>query len=257
MFSIQHFIWLIICITLIVLFIRYRDKNNLDLNKVLDYASIICICSEFIKVFSVIEMVPSSDGSIIRPYLPMNHLPLHLCSIQIPFIFLVRHTANKELRETILMVMYPSALMGAIAALIMPSIFSTSISVNQAFTHPMAYQFFVFHSMLIALGLCIAKSDEVDWSVQTYFKTIKIFFVIAFLSLYINSMFASPTYVDGKLVSVDFWPNFFFSYNNPLNIPMTKITHWYLYLVILVVLVMLLTWISYYPLIRKNKKKNG
>ena len=257
MFSIQHFIWLGICAVLVAAFMVYYDKNKPDLTRILDYACVICVLSEVIKVLSVLEYVPSSDGSLMRPYLPMNHLPLHLCSIQILFIFYVRYSENVKIRKLLLALMYPTCLLGAIAALAMPSIFSTSISVSQAFTHPMAYQFFCFHTMLICLGLAIAKSGEIDWKWKNYFDTLKLFFVIAFLSLYINSIFASPTYVDGKLVSVDFWPNFFFTYNNPLNIPMSKMWHWYIYMAILIALVIVLTALCFYPVIRKNKKKNG
>ncbi|MEE3424484.1 MAG: hypothetical protein VZR26_02835, partial [Erysipelotrichaceae bacterium] len=125
------------------------------MNQVLNICCIICVLSEFTKVFGVIEMVPSADGSIIYPYIPMNHLPLHLCSIQILLIFYVRFVAKGNARENLLSFMYPSCLLGALAALAMPSIFSTSITVDQAFTHPMAYQFFIYHAMLIALGLII------------------------------------------------------------------------------------------------------
>ena len=49
------------------------------------------------------------------------------------------------------------------------------------------------------------------------------------------------------------WPNFFFTYNNPLNIKMTTMTHWYIYMVIVVVLAVVLTGICFYPLIKKKK----
>jgi hypothetical protein len=67
-------------------------------------------------------------------------------------------------------------------------------------------------------------------------------------------MFASPTYLNGELQHIDFWPNFFFTYQNPLGIKLTKITHWYIYLVILSVLIIVLTWICFMPVIKKNKK---
>ena len=138
MFSWQHFVWLGICALLVAFaIIRYR-KGSASLNQVLNICCIICVLSEFTKVFGVIKMVPSADGSIIYPYIPMNHLPLHLCSIQILLIFYVRFVAKGNARENLLSFMYPSCLLGALAALAMPSIFSTSITVDQAFTHPMA-----------------------------------------------------------------------------------------------------------------------
>lgn len=59
--------------------------------------------------------------------------------------------------------MAPTCFYGALLALAMPSIFQTTISVEQAFIHPISYQFFIFHSMLIALGLIIVKSNEIKW----------------------------------------------------------------------------------------------
>ena len=255
MFSWQHFVWLGICALLVAFaIIRYR-KGSASLNQVLNICCIICVLSEFTKVFGVIQMVPSADGSIIYPYIPMNHLPLHLCSIQILLIFYVRFVAKGNARENLLSFMYPSCLLGALAALAMPSIFSTSITVDQAFTHPMAYQFFIYHAMLIALGLIIAMCGEVEWEWKHWRNCLIIIALAGFISLYINSMFASPTYLNGELQHIDFWPNFFFTYQNPLGNKLTKITHWYIYLVILSVLIIVLTWICFMPVIKKNRNK--
>ena len=78
MFSLQHIIWLIISITLIDVSVIYCRKKNVSLKQVLNVACAICIFSELTKVFSTIRMVSSPDGSIIRPYIPMNHLPLQV-----------------------------------------------------------------------------------------------------------------------------------------------------------------------------------
>ena len=254
MFSWQHFLWLAICIAGITASLVCLKKNKTSLSRLLDYAAVICILSEVTKVFSVMEMVASEDGSIIFPYIPMNHLPLHMCSIQILLIFYVRATKNKEMREKILSFMYPSCLLGAIAALAMPSIFTTSITVDQAFTHPMAYQFFVYHSMLVVLGLYIAMSGEIQWEKKHIFSTLKTIFAFGFISLYVNSIFASPSYLNGKLQHVDFWPNFFFTYNNPLNIKLTELWQWHLYLIIISLLVIVLVTLCFLPLLRKKKQ---
>ena len=253
MFSWQHFVWLAICTVMIVISIISFRKKRPTLQQVLNCCCIICCLSEFTKVFSTLEMVSSADGSISFPYIPMNHLPLHLCSIQILFIFYVRFTENRKMRENLLSFMYPPRLLGALSALAMPSIFSTSITVDQAFTHPMAYQFFIFHSMLIALGIMIAMSGEIRWQWKHWFQCLIIITLAGFISLYVNSIFASPTYLNGQLQHVDFWPNFFFTYNNPLGIKVTTITQWYIYLLILAVVIVVLTFICFYPLVRRNR----
>ena len=253
MFSIQHFIWLGICVIMFISVITLYRKKKPSLDKVLDFCIIICALSEVTKVLSVLEMVPSTNGEIIRPYLPLNHLPLHMCSIDIILIYFARHAKNYETREKILAYLYPTCLYGSLLALAMPSIFTTSITVDQAFTHPMAYQFFIYHTMLGALSAIIVMSKQINWQLKHYIDTLKYLFLMGFASIYINSIFASPTYVDGKLISVDFWPNFFFTYNNPLNIKMTTMTHWYIYMAIIITLAILLTGLCFLPLIRKKK----
>ena len=253
MFTWRHFVWLAICAIVIVLLVLAYKKKKPTLQQVLTSACVVCVLSELTKVFSVITLVPSADGSIIYPYIPTNHLPLHMCSIQILLIFYVRFTENRKFRETLLAFMYPTCLIGALLALAMPSIFTTSIPVERAFIHPMAYQFFVYHTMIGSLSAFIVMSKEIKWETKHYFNALKYLFLMGFGSIYINSMLASPTYVDGKLISVDFWPNFFFTYNNPLNIKMTTMTHWYIYMVIVVVLAVVLTGICFYPLIKKKK----
>jgi len=99
MFSVQHFIWLGICLIMFISAIMLYQKKKPSLNKVLDICIIICVLSEVTKVMSVLEMVPSANGEIMRPYIPMNHLPLHMCSIDIILIYLARHTKNMETRE--------------------------------------------------------------------------------------------------------------------------------------------------------------
>ena len=254
MFTWRHFLWLGICLFIIAVSIILYKKNKPSFNQVLNICCAVCVFSELSKVLSTIEMVPSSDGSIIFPYIPLNHLPLHLCSIQIILIFFVRFTNNMKMRENILSFMYPTCLFGAIMALAMPSIFSTSIPVEDAFKALISYQFFIYHSMLIVLSIIIVMSKEVIWEKKHILSTLIIVFLLSFLSIYINSMFASPTYVDGKLVSVDFWPNFFFTYNNPIGLKLTQKWQWLLYLLVIALLAIILVVCSYLPLIKRSKK---
>lgn len=251
MFSIQHFIWLGICVVLIYFSLKLIRKNNIRLDKLLDYCFIVCILSELTKIFSVIEIASSTDGTIMRPYIPANHFPLHLCSIQILLILVVKNMKESETKRTLLSFMYPTTLLGAIAALAMPSIFTTTISVSDAFVAPMAYQFFIYHSMLIVLGISIARSDEMVWRKKDPIKTIEMFYFIGFVSLYLNSIFASPTYVNGELISVDFWPNFFFTYDDPIGLNITTKAQWMIYLVVICLLAAVCIWLSYRPLKKK------
>ena len=256
MFSIQHIIWVVISLALIAADVILLYRKRPPLKKVLDRAVVFCLASELVKVFSCIEMVPSADGSILYPYLELKHLPLHLCSIQLIFILYCRF-AKGELKESptkqfLLRFMYPTCAIGAMFAIFLPSIFSTTITVNQAFTHPIAYQTFIYHSMLIALGIYIPMSGEVSFSWKSYRRTMGFFALISFAMIYLNSLFASETYENGKLVSVDHATNFFFIYRTPIGVELKTKSAWMIYLLILVALAFGLIWLLYLPL-RKAK----
>lgn len=253
MFSWQHIVWLGICALMVAAVVAAAARKKPTLQQILTSACVISFLSELTKMISVIDLVPSSGGELLLPYLPMNHMPLHFCSIQILFIFYTRFTKNVQRRDAFLSFMYPTALCGAILALAMPSIFQTSITPDQAFTSLLSYQFFVFHSMLIALSILIVRSGEVEFSRKTMIRTMLIVIALGILSIYLNSLLASPTYDDGKLVSVEFMTNFFFTTQNPLGIRLTAIWQWWLYLIIIAVLACLAVFLCYVPLLRKTK----
>ena len=256
MFSIQHIIWMIISAAIIAGLVIALAKKRPPLKSVLTSAFVICVLSELVKVLSCIELVPSTDGSVLYPYLELQHLPFHLCSIQILMILYCRFAKGDILKspgkQYILRFMYPTCVIGAAFALILPSIFSTTITVNQAFTHPIAYQTFIYHSMLIVLGVYVPMSGEVSFSWKTYRKTMLFLGLVTFMALYLNSLFASVTYQNGKLVSVDYVTNFFFVYKTPIGLALNTKLAWLIYLLIIVALAFILIWLLYLPL-RKTK----
>lgn len=255
MFTWRHLLWLAICACIIAGLVRAYDRKRPSLQSVLTTALIIALLSEAAKMAGVMELVPSKNGELLLPYLPMNHLPLHFCSIQIILIAAAKFMKNDRRREALLAFMAPTCVLGGIMALLMPSIFTTSIPVEKAFTSPVSYQFFIFHSMIIALGLIIARSGCIDWNMKHFRDTTLIVYLFGFISIYLNSMLASPTYEDGRLVSVDFWTNFFFTYRNPLGIQITQLWQWYLYLLIMMLLAALLLFLFHLPLVRgKNRR---
>ncbi len=253
MFSIYHIIWLVICVAVMIAAIIYLKKQRPQMKDVLTVACIVSVASELIKVFSTIQMVPSSDGTMMYPYLEVQHLPLHLCSLQILVIFYVRFGSNKKLRDMLLAFMYPTCTIGAVLALMMTSIFNATIEVTQAFTHPLAYQYFLFHTMLLLLGIYIPMSGEVELDWKHYRSTMAILAVLGFLSIYINSLLAKATYVSGVLQSVDYTPNFFFTYKFPIGIVFTEIWHWYIYIAVIAVAAAAVIGLMYLPFCRKKK----
>ena len=229
MYSLNHFIWIIICLTLIIISLILLKKYRPSLKWVLSVACIVSVISELIKTFSLIQLVPSADGSMLYPYIELENIPFHLCSIQIILIFMTRFMKESNKRTTILAFMYPTTIVGAFAAIMIPTVFSKHVPVQEAFIHTMTYQFFLYHTMLIILGIYIVMSKEVKIEKKHFASSFIILFVLSFVSLYLNSMFAKAQYINGQLVSVDFVTNFLFTYETPINIRFTKIWHWYLY----------------------------
>lgn len=255
MFTSYHLIWLILCAVIIVITSVWLKKQKPDLRQVLTVCCVVAVMSELIKVFSSITLVPSADGSIMIPYLEMQHLPLHLCSMQILFIFYVRFASDSPRRTTILGFMYPTCVAGAFLALFMPSIFANSISPAQAFTHPLAYQYFLYHSMLIILGLYIFTSGQVKLRPKHALSTFLLLAGMAFVSLYVNSMFAAPVYANKELLSVEYTPNMLFTYQPPLPMPITQLWHWYVYFGVIFLLACILITLFYLPILVKARRE--
>ena len=151
--------------------------------------------------------------------------------------------------------MYPTCSIGAAIALFVPTILSDAEGVSRAFTDPHVYEYFLYHTMLVILGLYILLGREVNLRPKHYGSSITILCVLAFFSLYLNSIFASPTYVAGELISVDFVPNLFFTAAPPIDIPLTEIWHWYIYLAIIALLAIGLMTLLYIPVFRRAAKE--
>lgn len=100
-------------------------------------------------------------GELMLPYVPLNHLPLHMCFMQIIFIAVAKFMKNETRKEALLAFMAPTCVIGGFFALLLPSIFSTTIPVERCFTSVIGYQFFLYHTMLISLGLIIVRSGRV------------------------------------------------------------------------------------------------
>lgn len=254
MFSVQHIVWFAICIAGIVGALYVLKTRRPSLRQVLTVCCVIAAVSEVMKLLTYTQMVPSADGSTLHLFIEWRHLPLHLCSIQIFFIFFTRLAKDSRLRETILAFMYPTCIVGAFSAILLPSIFSTTIPVSEAFRHPIAYQFFIYHSMLIVLGCYIAMSGEVKLRFSHVYSTLAILGALGILSIYTNSAFAYVTYQGNELLSVENTPNFFFTYRTPIGIQLTELWQWYVYLGILAVLVVVLVTLFFLPF-RKQQER--
>ena len=257
MFSFQHLIWLAVCAVAIFLALRELLSRKPSLEQVLSVSCVLAAASELVKILTYLQMVPTADGSAMHMFIEWRHMPFHLCSIQIFLIFYARFSESKRRRETILAFMYPTCVFGAFLALVLPSIFTNGIEPAQAFTHPVAYQFFVYHSMLVVLGVYIARCGEVDISFSRHLRSsLAIFLALGMLSVYANSAFAYVTYTGTQLLSVENTPNFFFTFRTPIGLLLTEKWQWYVYIAIISALAALVFTLFYLPF-RDKKPVRG
>ena len=253
MFSPQHLIWLAICVVAIIFVLRALFARKLPLEQVLSVSCVLAVVSELVKLLTYIQMVPTADGSAMHMFIEWRHLPFHLCSIQIFLIFYARFAESAKRRETILAFMYPTCVFGAFLALALPSIFTNGIEPAQAFTHPVAYQFFVYHSMLVVLGVYIARCGEVKINFSRHLRSsLAIMLAFGMMSVYANSALAYVTYTGTQLLSVENTPNFFFTYRTPIGLLLTEKWQWYVYIAIISALAVLVFTLFYLPFREKK-----
>lgn len=255
MFTLNHYIWMAASLLLIIFFLWYVSRKQYSLNDILTACCIICVVSEVTKILCSIQIVSSADGTWYTPYLPTSCMPLHLCSLQILTVFYTRFSKNEKNRTIILGFMYPTCIIGALNAILLPSVFNAEVTVDQAFTHPIVYQYFLFHTMLIFLGICIVKSKEIQLERKHYKSTMIILSLVSFCSLYVNSILAAPVYKNGILQSVEFTPNYFLSYHTPLGLGLTQKWQWLLYFFVLVALAFIIIRLMYIPIYKRKPQK--
>lgn len=255
MFSTNHVIWIIICIILIIIGTICIKKYKPSFKTIIDIAFYTAISSELIKVLSVVEMVPIAGKQGLYPYMELRYLPLHLCSLHILFFaYLKINKKRNEITRWLLSFMYPCCIVGGILAIIIPSIFSTSIKTSEAFTHPLAYQTFLYHTMLVLFGIYLFDNKEAKLTADGYKKCMILLFALSFVSIYINSIFTIPVYENGQLISVASTTNFFFVSTPPIPVLLNEKIHWFIYLLILVVLATVLVGLLYLPMFIKKRK---
>ena len=254
MFSAFHILWVLICVIVAGVGIRICIRRDITTRALLRFCCYGAALSEVIKVLSVVQVVPNSDGSAYYPYLQLQHMPFHLCSLMIGIIFWAYFTHSEKTRDTLLQLSYPICIAGGVLAILIPTIFTQSISVSQAFTHPLAYQYFLYHSMLIVLAVRIARDQSIAFSWHGYGTTMKILGGLALLSIYLNSLFSVPVYDSGQLVSVEYGTNLMFTSRFPMGFTITTKTQWLLYLAVLALLACSAAALIYLPLIKARRK---
>jgi len=254
MFSTGHLIWIGISVLLIItgFFLCRRKRPGVD--RMLRICFALGFLSELVKIYLVTKIVPvvtpalsggTETGFVqtgaYQPYMELEHLPLEMCSLQIVFMAMALSVRDRVRKEKILSLIYATAVIGGIIAILFSSIAPEFETTAAFIASPRAWQFYLYHSMIVTLGLYLGFIPDSGVSVRHLKSTVTMIALMDIPTFYLNSVFAQPVYVNGEFTGLTYGTNFFSSYLNPLGIAITEKWQWGLYLVIRLSLALALT----------------
>ena len=175
-FGTKHLIIVAVCIALIVGLTILSKRLSFD--KICRILLYVGITSEIIKIFYYIVQNEETHGGV----LPKTDLPFHLCSIQIIFTLLLNISTSDKLKRFLLSFMYPSCLIGGIAAIFI----ATSSSLNGLWI--ITAQYFLYHVAIVVFSLRLIIGSDFKIQLSDYFNCLKFLLVIMFFAFYINSI---------------------------------------------------------------------
>lgn len=271
MYSTGHLIWITVSFALIIggyLAITIRKPS---LEQVLKACLAVGVASEMTKVFSVTSILPVVTAEIVTteagsaltyvpigkysPYMKMEHLPLELCSLMIVFIIVALLLKNGIWRSRLLALMYITGTIGGVMGILLPFIATEYSSAVAFLLAPRAWQYFLYHSMVVTLGLYLGFEYSGGVSLRFWKSTMLGLLLLDLPTFYLNSIFSQAAYVDGQPVGILYGTNFFSSYVNPLGLALAKKWQWLAYLGIrLALATALITLMLWLPSLRQRLK---
>ncbi|MCR4606415.1 MAG: YwaF family protein [Oscillospiraceae bacterium] len=270
MFSQGHLIWILISAVLVAVLSVYLFKRRPALKNVFKVCLILGIVSEVIKVFSVAQIVPMVDPVIASengsqaiawiptgeytPYIAMEHMPLELCSLYLFFMPLALIIKDEKWKKRLYALMFVSGTIGGMMGIILSSIAGDFETTAAFFSAPRAWQFFLFHSMIVSLSLYIGFGDEAGLRFGDWKKAVVGILVLDVPTFYINSLLSSEIYMANQVVGVSHRINFFSSYVNPLGLILTEKWQWIVYLMIRAAMATCLIIILYLPMLARRRR---
>lgn len=259
MFSAGHLIWIGISLVLILLGCAAIRVFRPSQERLLKVCLGVGAASEAVKVLSVTQILPmveprlQSGGGLtyaptgqVTPYMEMAHLPLELCSLMIVFIAAALMMKDGPRRERLLTLMYITGVSGGVLGILLAYITADFVTVADYFASPRVWQYFLYHAMVVTLGLCLGFGRRTEFSLRSVRQTVIWLAALDLPTFYLNSVFSQPVYADGKPVGIVYRVNFFSSYVNPLGLVLTEKWQWLAYLIIRMIaamgMVALLLW---------------
>ncbi len=180
MFSIEHFIWIGICILFILglTFLSVRFKFSFRTAALIMAA--ISLTSELSKIFSHMVFVNGkngADGMVIEA----TALPFHLCSILIFAFFYLPFAKNEKLKSYLLNLTVPVAFIGATLAILL----ATS---GTSFTNAESYQCFLYHAGMIWFAIYLIINKQVNLGKKSWIINTISIFALAIVMIWVNGL---------------------------------------------------------------------
>ena len=271
MFSAGHLMWIGVSVLIIIAGSIYCLRQRPPIKKLMTVCLAIGAVSEVIKVFSVADIVPMVDAVIVEkdgkqvidwvatgrytPYLAKEHLPLELCSLFLFFMLLAIVMNDGIWKKRLYSLMFVAGTIGGVMGIVLASITRYYDTPLSYFTSARAWQFFLYHSMLVIIGIYLGYGGESGLEFGDWKKAVCCLVALDIPSFYLNSALSSEIYVADKVVGVTHSINFFSTYVNPLGLVLTEKWQWIVYLIIRLVLAGLLILLLFATLKLRRKEQ--
>lgn len=237
MFTLEHIIWIVLCIIFIIAMMMIAKYKNMNLKKAGLVMSIIALISEISKILS--NMEESVKGGM---HLDPGALPFHLCSLMIFVVIYITFAKENKFKKLLINFTSVMGVLGSFCAIMIPTN-------GTSFTSVLAYQCFVYHAGLLWFSLYLIVSKNATFSFKIMLQNMVILLILVIFNLYVNSA-----------LSV-YDVNFMYLTRPPMeNLPILNLDNgWYAYLLSLLLVGLLLTTIFQLPFVlininRKNKE---
>ena len=244
MYSTGHIMWIAICSVLIVLAVGLCRKKSVSFEKMLKWCFGLGLFSELIKIISVINILPIVEPVIsgdsvtyavagtYSPYIEIADLPFELCSLQILFYAVYIWNKDPKWRKRFRAIIFITGTIGGTLGIVMAYIAEEYSTVIEFFSYPRIWQYFLYHAMVIAVGIYAGFGNDTTVSFDDIKSVFLAIISLDWITMYLNSIFSVPVYINEKPVGLVYRANFFSSYVNPIGLTLTKLWQWMAYLVV-------------------------
>jgi hypothetical protein len=221
-----------------------------------------------IKLLTTIEVVPMVNAVVVggqisyeqtgdfSPYLKPEHFPFELCSLQMLFMFLAIIVKDPMWKHRLHSIIYGTALAGGMLALLLSSIAPDFETAGEFLTSPFAWEFYIYHAMIVVLALYIGLDKECDLRFADFRFPAMILVFLDLLSFYMNSILSVPVFSGGEVKGLAYALNFFSSYDDPLGLTLATKSQYLLYLVVRYVVGTGFFVLMYVPLLKRGPSKD-